>query len=127
MPVCNSSSEYRFALALALAMMLFLIIMPLHAQLSTAEERGLSGVVITEKNEAVAEATVVASYASGKKEIKTNASGHFRLEVPSGTVTLSVNGKYLSSPEKNGRCLRVVGRRAIERSAISSGCCTKAW
>ena len=99
MPVCSPSLEYRFALALASAMMLFLIIMPLHAQLPTAE-RGLSGVVTTEKNESVADATVVASYASGKKETKTNGSGHFHLEVPIGMVTLSANGRYLSSPEK---------------------------
>ena len=42
----------------------------------------------------------VASYASGKKETKTNGSGHFHLEVPIGMVTLSANGRYLSSPEK---------------------------
>ena len=102
MPVCDhrKPSGARAARALVLGMMILLFMSSLQSQTKALSERSVSGVVITEKNESVADATVVASYASGKKETKTDGRGRFRLEVPSGTVKLLISGKYLRSTEK---------------------------
>ncbi len=57
--------------------------------------RTVSGVVLTDKNEVVAGATVVAEYASGRQEITTDSSGSFRFTAPREPLTLNVNSKYV--------------------------------
>ena len=61
--------------------------------------RTLSGVVITENSEVVSGATVVATFASGKRETRTDSSGAFRLSVPEEPASLIVTGKYVTSAE----------------------------
>jgi hypothetical protein len=65
-----------------------------------APSRVVSGVVITDRNEVVPNVSVVAVYASGKKETTTDADGGFRLSVPDEPLKLAVVGKYLVSEER---------------------------
>ncbi len=61
----------------------------------TTPPRAISGSVITDQNEPVAGATVVAEYISGSGQTFTDANGSFRLFVPSEAVTLNVVAKNL--------------------------------
>jgi outer membrane receptor protein involved in Fe transport len=74
---------------------LFVVFLAMAVRSQTTPLRSISGVVITDKNELVAGATVVAEYGSGRREMVTDANGAFRLLVPSEAVTLNVVGKYL--------------------------------
>jgi hypothetical protein len=57
--------------------------------------RTVSGVVITDRNEVVPGAKVVAEYGSGTAEATSDASGAFRLLVPEQSLTLKVVAKYV--------------------------------
>ena len=74
---------------------LTVVFLAMTARSQTTPLRSISGVVVTDKNEPVAGATVVAEYSSGGKEIVTDSNGAFRLVVPSEAVTLNVVGQYL--------------------------------
>jgi outer membrane receptor protein involved in Fe transport len=87
----RSSSSVRLAVAL-----LFLLGHS-QAQIENAPLRTISGVVMTDKNEVIPNVSVAAEYASGKKETIADASGSFRLSVPSEPVTLKVLGNYVMS------------------------------
>lgn len=58
-------------------------------------DRLVSGVVVNERSEAVAGATVSARAVSGNRSAITDAQGAFSLRVPAGPVTLSVTGTYI--------------------------------
>ncbi|MBI3477456.1 MAG: TonB-dependent receptor [Acidobacteria bacterium] len=58
--------------------------------------RVLSGVVVTDKNDAVPGAIVIAAGASGKNQATTDAGGNFHLSVPVEPLTLRVVGQYLA-------------------------------
>src|SRR5690242_10006369 len=83
-----------------LVLLLFVFTGHSYSQTGRVSARSLSGVVITDKGEVVPNASVVATCASGRKETKTDATGGFRLSVPSEPVKLTVLGKYLVSEEK---------------------------
>ena len=74
---------------------LIVVFLAMTARSQTTSLRSISGVVITDKNESVAGAPVVAEYSSGRKETVTDSNGAFRLLVPREAVTLNVVGKYL--------------------------------
>jgi hypothetical protein len=74
---------------------LIVVFLAMTARSQPTPLRSISGVVVTDKNEPVAGATVVAEYSSGRKEMVTDSNGAFRLVVPSEAVTLNVVGKYL--------------------------------
>jgi len=58
-------------------------------------------VVTTDEKEVVSNVTMVASFASGKRETLTGTDGSFRLRLPNEPVKLKVIGKYLVSEEKS--------------------------
>jgi hypothetical protein len=64
------------------------------------ERRAVSGVVVNERAEMVAGATVSACSASEVRSTITDQRGAFKLRVPSGAVTLTVSGKYISRFEQ---------------------------
>ena len=101
----QSSSCARLAMtktsAGASCLCLIVVFLAMTARSQTTPLRSISGVVVTEKNEPVAGATVVAEYSSGRKEIVTDSNGAFRLVVPSEAVTLTVVGKYLIFEDKH--------------------------
>ena len=71
--------------------------------ISTSQEtslRVISGGVLTNKNEAVPNVSVVAECSSGRQETTTDAAGAFRLSVPREPVKLTVVGEYLVSEER---------------------------
>jgi outer membrane receptor protein involved in Fe transport len=82
------------------ALMLYLFLGHSSSQTRMLSARTLSGVVIADRNEVVPEVSVVAVWASGKKETRTDAAGAFRLSVPNQPVQLTVIGKYLVSEPK---------------------------
>ena len=87
-----TSCAYSFVLTL-----LLVLVGQGQAQTKQSLLRNISGVVMTDKNEVLPNVSVVAEYASGKKQAITDASGSFRLSVPGEPVTLRVVGKYVTS------------------------------
>ncbi|MFN0110949.1 MAG: carboxypeptidase-like regulatory domain-containing protein, partial [Blastocatellia bacterium] len=61
--------------------------------------RTLTGAVVTGKNEAVVDVTVIARSASGERKIVTDAEGRFRLQVPNEAITLRVEGRNIAERE----------------------------
>jgi outer membrane receptor protein involved in Fe transport len=88
----QKSRAYSFLLTV-------LLVLLGHAQAQTKRSllRNISGMVTTDRDEVVPNVSVVADYASGKREAITDASGSFRLSVPGEPVTLRVVGKYVAS------------------------------
>jgi hypothetical protein len=82
---------------------LLLLAVNVHSQTQpeTAPSRIVSGVVLTDRNEAVRSASISAVSASGTTQTVTDAQGNFRLRVPAGPVTLQVSGKYIDSQESS--------------------------
>jgi outer membrane receptor protein involved in Fe transport len=62
-------------------------------------QRQLSGIVITDRLEAVAGANVSVDWPSGHRTATTNSQGAFLLSVPSGPVRLTVTGRFISRYE----------------------------
>ncbi len=62
--------------------------------------QSISGVVLDEKDQAVAGATVTARSGPRSIETQTDAQGHFSLQAPAGRVTLQVSGKYIAHQER---------------------------
>lgn len=93
---------------------LIVVFLAMTARSQTTPLRSISGVVVTDKNEPVAGATVVAEYSSGRQEMLTDSNGAFRLVVPSEAVTMNVVGRYLVFEGKHLRprvSLRLRDRR----------------
>jgi outer membrane receptor protein involved in Fe transport len=91
--------EGRSGIAFILLSLFVLFVFASHAVAETP--RTLSGVVITDKNELVLGATVIAESTSGKFEAITDAAGCFRMIVPTGPLILVVTGKYLTFEPKH--------------------------
>jgi hypothetical protein len=70
------------------------------AQIESAVNRVISGVVVNEKNELVPNATVVATYPSGNKQTISDANGRFHLNPPNEPTRLTITGKYLETTER---------------------------
>ena len=63
-----------------------------------AESRRVSGVVVTNKDEAVKGVTVIAGGVGREPQsVITNEDGEFTLEVPDETITLSIKGQYIAT------------------------------
>jgi hypothetical protein len=71
------------------------------SQSQAEARRSVSGVVITDQNEAVPGALITVESPSGKTQAVTDANGNFKLRIPIGDATLRVTGKYLASQEKH--------------------------
>ena len=71
------------------------------AESQTRATRVVSGVVITDRDESVAGATVIADYISGVQRAVSDAAGKFNLTVPDGPLTLTVEGKNLQGMQKS--------------------------
>ncbi|MGH9543847.1 MAG: carboxypeptidase regulatory-like domain-containing protein, partial [Terriglobales bacterium] len=63
-------------------------------------DRIISGVVLTDRNEAIPGASITAVSAAGMTQTVSDGIGKFRLRVPNGAVILRVSGKYLVSQER---------------------------
>ena len=61
--------------------------------------QSISGVVLDEKDQAVAGVTVIASLGAEDIETQTDAQGRFFLQAPAGRVTLHVKGEYIAHQE----------------------------
>jgi hypothetical protein len=59
--------------------------------------RAVTGIVLTERNEAVPGAIVAANWSFGSTEATTDSNGNFRLSAPREALTVDVHGKYLES------------------------------
>jgi len=70
------------------------------AAAKTEEVKTVSGVVLTEKNEAVVGATVAVETDAGTRQVLTNGEGAFSLAVPAGTLKIKVSGKYVAPSEQ---------------------------
>ena len=62
--------------------------------------RTLSGVIITQKNEAVEGVVIVASFSSGETKTVSDADGNFKLSVPKEALTLMIEGKNIAPQER---------------------------
>src|SRR4051812_6347821 len=63
--------------------------------------RTLSGVVITEKNETVADATLIVRTAAGEQKTVTDTFGNFSVIVPVGALDVRIEGKNLELVERS--------------------------
>ena len=66
---------------------------------SIRAERTLAGVVVNDRSEAVAGATVTAQWQTGRRSFVTDAQGGFLFSVPSAAVRLTVTGKFIGANE----------------------------
>jgi len=66
----------------------------------SVESRTLSGVIVTQKNEAVEGLSVTALFASGEQTTKSDRDGNFSLSVPNVSLKLKIEGKYVAAQEK---------------------------
>ncbi len=80
--------------------LLMLVMVPWSQAQTGAARRLLSGVVVNERAEVVAGATVSVGPAGAVRSTITDSQGAFTLRVPPGPVTLSVSGKYISRFEQ---------------------------
>jgi hypothetical protein len=80
-----SSTKFRLAGNASLLGFLILAVAGISNSQSTPS-RVVSGVVTTDKNEVVSNVTMVASFASGKRETLTGTDGSFRLRLPNEPV-----------------------------------------
>src|SRR5205085_776945 len=71
------------------------------AEAQTPATRVVSGVVITDRDESVAGAAIIADYISGVQKTVSDAAGKFNLVVPDGPLTLTVEGKNLQGLQKS--------------------------
>ncbi|PYP87956.1 MAG: hypothetical protein DMF61_07595 [Blastocatellia bacterium AA13] len=71
------------------------------APAQTPAARIISGVVVSDKNESVAGASVTASHFWGSETAVTDSNGSFSLTAPVGVVTLRIEGKNLNPLETN--------------------------
>ncbi len=80
-----SSTKFRLAGNASLLGFLILAVAGISNSQSTPS-RVVSGVVTTDKNEVVSNVTMVASFASGKRETLRGTDGSFRLRLPNEPV-----------------------------------------
>src|SRR5215467_2388030 len=85
--------------AMALALVL-LAASCLPSQCAQGGPRSISGAVLTDKNEAVAAATVTAQGEAFAAETRTDNQGRFRFQAPPGPIRVTVTGKYLVPAER---------------------------
>jgi TonB dependent receptor-like, beta-barrel/TonB-dependent Receptor Plug Domain len=71
------------------------------AEAQTPTTRTVSGVVVTDQDESVQGATIIVDYISGIEKIVSDAEGKFKLVVPDGPLTLTVEGKNLQGAQKS--------------------------
>ena len=62
--------------------------------------RTLSGVIVTQKNEAVEGVAIIASSPIGEVETVSDADGNFTLSVPKEPLTLRIEGKNIAVQER---------------------------
>jgi outer membrane receptor protein involved in Fe transport len=62
--------------------------------------RTLSGVVVSNKREAVEGARIIVRHGAGEQQAVSDAEGKFSLRLPEGTLTLRVEGKYIVPSER---------------------------
>ena len=76
---------------------LFLICSLLPSALAqTSKLRTVAGVVLSDRNEAIAGATVEVIWSNGSAQVVTNSDGSFHLSAPNEAATITVSGKYLA-------------------------------
>ena len=97
-PPSATSRSYRNICPLLL---LLLLALPSKAQSGLLSQRAISGIVVTDKNEAVPNVAVIARYGSETRQTTTDANGLFQLTVPNQPVALTASGKYVVAEEKN--------------------------
>jgi outer membrane receptor protein involved in Fe transport len=66
----------------------------------TNADRVLSGVIVTDKNESVAGASIIVRYSSGEQKALSEADGSFLFTVPSEPLVLRIEGKNINPVEK---------------------------
>ncbi|HKS41898.1 MAG TPA: TonB-dependent receptor, partial [Blastocatellia bacterium] len=74
--------------------------MPGNSEARAHPARTLSGVILTDKNEAVAGASIVVRSSSGEVKAVSDANGEFSITVPDEPLTVRVEGKNLEATEK---------------------------
>lgn len=62
-------------------------------------ERVLAGVVVNDRAEAVAGATVTAQWRAGRRSVVTDARGAFSLSAPTAPIRLTVTGRFIRANE----------------------------
>lgn len=66
----------------------------------SVHSRTLSGVIVTQKNEAVEAVSVTALFSSGEQTTTSDRDGNFRLTVPNEPLKLKIEGKYVAAQER---------------------------
>ena len=100
MPI-NLIAKSARTVAITLAMSMFYLAgLCSETEAQTQGARALSGVILTQQNEALPGATVIIRTASGEQRIESDAEGNFRLAVPDESLTLRVEGKNIKPLER---------------------------
>ncbi|MBA3716247.1 MAG: TonB-dependent receptor, partial [Pyrinomonadaceae bacterium] len=97
----NLVAKSARAIAITLALtLLYLAGLCGETEAQTQSPRTLSGVILTQQNEALPGATVIIRTASGEQRIESDAEGNFRLVVTGESLTLRVEGKNIKPLER---------------------------
>ncbi|HST21388.1 MAG TPA: TonB-dependent receptor [Blastocatellia bacterium] len=91
-------SRFRALQFLSLICLLSLLLGNSEARTNPA--RTLSGVIVTDKNEAVAGASIIVRSSSGELKVVSDANGEFSITVPDEPLAVRVEGKNLEATEK---------------------------
>jgi len=81
-------------------LLLCFIALEMPAAAQTSSTRKLSGVIITQKNEAVGGVSITAVTSSGESNAVSDADGSFQLTVPNELLKLKIEGKYVTTQER---------------------------
>src|ERR1700675_3501860 len=82
------------------AILLCYLALGIPAAAQTSSTRKLSGVIITQKNEAVGGVSITVVSSSGELKTVSEADGTFQLMVPNGPVKLKIEGMYVAPQER---------------------------
>jgi TonB dependent receptor/TonB-dependent Receptor Plug Domain len=97
--VTELPKAFRVSLRGWLALVCFLLPFQVRAA-QTERFRRLTGVIVTQKNQAVEGVTVITVSSSGEQQTTSDAEGNFRLTVPKEPLTLKIEGKYITPQER---------------------------
>jgi hypothetical protein len=94
----------RCALGMLSAAFLGVCLLCVTAAAQVRLARTVSGTIVNQKGESLAGVTVVARAQGSEQRMLTDAGGRFYFNVPSSTLTLHIEGKYLTAVDKAISC-----------------------
>jgi hypothetical protein len=98
--------------------LLLAILLQTCPKIAAQEQRTLSGVITTGRNEAVAGATITVSSSAGELTATSDSEGAFKLTVPAEALIVKITGKNIVTLECRIDARELTGRLRFEISYV---------